>query len=120
MGTTESSSIVNSKSSIGGLVVPAFLKSMSRFILAILVVGGSYFTVSEGLRFFAERWNAFIAAEIEQQIGDFNFTLGQNKVEGIENMSVKELQKVLYLTGEKLTSCQMGMASIEEISKGAR
>lgn len=120
MGITESSSIVNSKSSLSGLVVPAFLKSMSRIILAILVVGGSYFGVSEGLRFLSEQWSAFIARSIEQQLGDYSFTVGENKIEGIENMNTKELQKVLYLTGEKLTRCEMAMASVEEISRGVK
>lgn len=120
MGATDILNTSAKGNATSRLVAPSFLKSMSRIILTILVVGGSYFGVSEGLRFLSDQWGLFVSSQIEKQLGEFSFTLGKDKVEGIENMSAKELQKVLYLTGEKLTSCQMAMASVEEISRGAK
>lgn len=119
MGTTESSSIVNSKSSLGGLVVPAFFKSMSRFILAILVVGGSYFTVSEGLRFYREQRAAFRLAEINRALNGLEFLVGEKSIMNVKDMTRAQLEMGLYQCKEGQIASNMKLAAIEDIT-GAR
>lgn len=117
MGATESTSIVNSKSSISGLVVPAFLKSMSRIILAILVVGGSYFGVSEGLRFSREAWRDFLVSQINDEIDGLELAVNDKEVLGIKSMNRAQIEKALYVAVDDRLRCAMQVASIEEIIK---
>ena len=120
MGATVSTPILQDHQRITtGRAAPSFFRYLRRIILTILVVGGSYFVVREGLRFYAEQKALFVKQQIEKELGDFSFSLDE-KTLGLKNLSEPELQKVLYLTADKLTRCQMAVASIEEISRGVK
>lgn len=115
MGTTESTSMINSKSNIHGLAVPSFSKYLCRIILTILVVGGSYLAVGESLRFLSSTWHDFKVSLVDAELDGQTIEIDDKGLLNVKDLSREQLEKHLYFCVDSRLRTDMKLATVQDL-----
>ena len=114
MGTTESTSMINSKSNIHGLAVPSFSKYLCRIILTILVGGGSYLAVGESLRFLSSTWHDFKVSLVDAELDGQVIEIGDKGLL-TKDLPREQLEKHLYSCVDSRLKAEMKLAAVQDL-----
>lgn len=120
MGAAESNSTNIAKSNIRGLAAPSFFRTICRLILAVVIVGGSYFAVGEGLRFYTDIKAAFKRYAINDALAGLEFPLDEKamQIKNVSSFSREQIELALWRCEDGQIRTNMKLAAVSDIIEG--